>query len=151
MVRRAEKRNLKIRSEAAAAMTTAAGFTVPGSGPADFPGPTLELMSWVGFVPGVPLLIWGWIIATRRCPWRSTTGEIFESGLYKGLRWTDNEDLPRLSLIPADDAQERKSSGSSTASTLALTELRRPLLRHAGGKTPPWRGRVPRHRQVVLC
>jgi hypothetical protein len=37
------------------------------AGLVDALGPILELMTWVGFVPGVPLLVWGLIIARRRC------------------------------------------------------------------------------------
>ncbi|MBO1267379.1 hypothetical protein [Arthrobacter cavernae] len=76
------------------------------AGPADVLGPVLELMTWVGFVPGVPLLVCGWIIDRRRCRWVSTTGEIFAAGRYKGFRWTDSENTPRLSLLRPEHAQE---------------------------------------------
>jgi hypothetical protein len=32
---------------------------------ADILGPILEVMTWVGFVVGLPLLAWGWISATE--------------------------------------------------------------------------------------
>jgi hypothetical protein len=75
------------------------------AGPTDALGPILELMTWVGFVPGVPLLVWGWIIARRRCTWTTTTGEVFETGRYKGLRWIDGSNNPRLSLVPPEEGQ----------------------------------------------
>lgn len=67
-------------------------------GPADVLGPILELMTWVGFVPGIPLLITGWIMARRRCHWTSTTAEVFEAGRYKGFRWSDSTNTLHLSL-----------------------------------------------------
>ncbi|MDP9989005.1 hypothetical protein QMY03_09275 [Arthrobacter sp. KFRI-F3372] len=67
-------------------------------GPADVLGPILELMTWVGFVPGIPLLVTGWIMARRRCHWTSTTAEVFDAGRYKGLRWLDSANTPHLSL-----------------------------------------------------
>lgn len=72
-------------------------------------GPILELMTWVGFVPGVPLLVSGWIIGKRRCRWETTTGEVFETGNYKGFRWTDSENTPRLSLLPSEEAREMET------------------------------------------
>ena len=72
-------------------------------GPADVLGPILELMTWVGFVPGIPVLITGWIMARRRCHWTSTTAEVFEAGRYKGFRWSDSTNTPHLSLYaPAE-------------------------------------------------
>lgn len=72
-------------------------------GPADVLGPILELMSWVGFVPGIPVLITGWIMARRRCQWASTTAEVFEAGRYKGFRWSDSTNTLHLSLYaPAE-------------------------------------------------
>jgi hypothetical protein len=66
--------------------------------PAEFLGPILELMTWVGLVPGIPLLITGWIMARRRCQWMSTTAEVFDAGRYKGFRWSDSASTPQLSL-----------------------------------------------------
>ncbi|GAA1347739.1 hypothetical protein [Arthrobacter roseus] len=76
------------------------------AGLADVLGPILELMTWVGFVTGVPLLVCGWIIDKRRCRWASTSGEVFAAGTYKGLRWTDSANTSRLSLLRPEDAQE---------------------------------------------
>lgn len=70
-------------------------------GPADVLGPILELMTWVGFVPGIPLLITGWIMARRRCTWASTTAEVFDAGRYKGFRWLDSTNTLHLSLHAA--------------------------------------------------
>jgi hypothetical protein len=74
--------------------------------PAEFLGPILELMTWVGFVPGVPLLIIGWIISKRRCHWASTDSEVFTAGRYRGLRWTDSTSTPRQGLLQPDQAPE---------------------------------------------
>ncbi|WP_434620473.1 hypothetical protein [Arthrobacter sp. A5] len=74
-------------------------------GPADALGPILELMTWVGFVPGIPLLVAGWVVAKRRCPWTSTTAEVFEAGGYKGFRWSDGENAPHLSLHTAEETR----------------------------------------------
>ena len=74
--------------------------------PADFLGPILELMTWVGFVPGVPLLIAGWIISKRRCHWTSTDSEVFTAGPYRGLRWTDNSNTSRQGLLQPEEAPE---------------------------------------------
>ncbi|WP_139007092.1 hypothetical protein [Arthrobacter crystallopoietes] len=75
------------------------------TGPADVLGPILDLMTWVGFVPGIALLITGWIMHKRRCPWRSTTAEIFEARGYRGLRWTDSTNTPHLSLHAAEETR----------------------------------------------
>jgi hypothetical protein len=58
----------------------------------------LEMMSWVGFVLGIPLVIAGWIVAKRRCQWTTTTAEVFEAGGFMGFRWSDGENTPHLSL-----------------------------------------------------
>ena len=65
---------------------------------ADLIGPILELLSWVGLGAGIPLVIIGWIIAKRRCPWISTTAEVFEAGGFKGIRWSDGESAPHQTL-----------------------------------------------------
>ena len=72
--------------------------------PAEFLGPILELMTWVGLVPGVPLLICGWILSKRRCEWTSTDSEVFTVGQYRGLRWTDNADTSRHGLLRLEQA-----------------------------------------------
>lgn len=74
-------------------------------GPADLLGPILELMTWVGFVPGIPLLITGWIVAKRRCRWVSTTAVVFEAGGYKGFHWTDGGNTPHRSLRTDDETR----------------------------------------------
>lgn len=68
------------------------------TGPAAALGPMLEVMSWVGFFLGIPLLLAGWIVAKRRCRWTPTTAEVFEAGGFKGFRWSDSENTPHLSL-----------------------------------------------------
>lgn len=75
-------------------------------GPADVLGPILEVMTWVGFVPGGPLLVIGWIIRRRRCHWLSTSSEVFAAGRYQGLRWTDGGNNLRQSLLRPEDAPE---------------------------------------------
>ncbi|MCU1532967.1 MAG: hypothetical protein JWO49_2538 [Arthrobacter sp.] len=74
-------------------------------GPADVLGPILEMMTWVGFVPGIPLLVAGYVMAKNRCPWISTTAEVFEAGGFKGFRWSDGKNTPHLSLRPAEETQ----------------------------------------------
>ncbi len=69
---------------------------------ADLLGPILELMSWIGFVPGIPLIVAGWIIARRRGPWNTATAEVFEAGGFKGFRWSDDTGAPHASLHTAD-------------------------------------------------
>ncbi|MFJ5958821.1 hypothetical protein ACIQC5_23015 [Paenarthrobacter sp. NPDC092416] len=69
------------------------------AGSVDVLGPILEMMTWVGFVPGVPLLVWAWVIAKRRCVWAAADGELFQAGRYAGLRWTDQEDVQRQVLL----------------------------------------------------
>ncbi|MCU1532630.1 MAG: hypothetical protein JWO49_2201 [Arthrobacter sp.] len=61
-------------------------------GPADVLGPILEMMTWVGFVPGIPLLVAGYVMAKNRCLWISTTAEVF--------RWSDGKNTPHLSVRP---------------------------------------------------
>lgn len=75
------------------------------AGSRDVLGPILEMMTWVGFVPGVPLLISAWIIAKRRCVWATADGEQFAAGGFLGLRWHDqsNEEQKVLLDIPAHD------------------------------------------------
>lgn len=76
-------------------------------GHADVLGPILELMTWVGFVPGIPLLITGWIMAKRSCHWTSTTAEVFEAGRYKGFRWSDGTNTLHLSLYAPAEPRPR--------------------------------------------
>jgi hypothetical protein len=68
-------------------------------------GPILEVMTWVGFVLGLPLLAWGWISLRRRCAWAETTGTVISAGGFKGYRWTDRDDADHRSLLPAAEAQ----------------------------------------------
>ncbi|MCV9992744.1 hypothetical protein OIU93_00345 [Paeniglutamicibacter sp. ZC-3] len=75
------------------------------TGPAGALGPMLEMMTWVGFVPGIPLLIAGWIVARRRCQWTTTTAEVFEAGGFQGFRWSDSENTPRLALHDPAEVQ----------------------------------------------
>jgi hypothetical protein len=70
-------------------------------------GPILEMMTWVGFVPGVPLLVWGLVISRRRCVWTSTTAEVYTAGGFAGFRWTDHDNVPRQTLVDADVAEGR--------------------------------------------
>ncbi len=69
------------------------------TGPVEFLGPILEMMTWVGFVPGVPLLVWAWIIARRRCTWVTADGERFAAGGYLGLQWVDQDNEERKVLL----------------------------------------------------
>jgi len=57
-------------------------------------------------VPGVPLLIAGWIIGKRWCQWTSTDSEVFTAGRYRGLRWTDNTNTSRQDLLQPEEAPE---------------------------------------------
>jgi len=75
------------------------------AGLADVLGPILELMTWVGFIPGVPLLVWGLVISRRRCQWTSTTGEGYTAGGFTGFRWTDQENVTRQTLVDAEVAR----------------------------------------------
>jgi hypothetical protein len=60
-------------------------------------------MTWVGFVPGIPLLAAGFVTAKNRCAWTSTTAEVLEADGYKGSRWSDGGNTPHLSLRPAEE------------------------------------------------
>ncbi|UKA51712.1 hypothetical protein LFT48_09435 [Arthrobacter sp. FW305-123] len=73
------------------------------AGSLDVLGPILEMMTWVGFVPGVPLLICAWIIAKRRCVWATADAEQFAAGGFLGVQWIDrdNEEQKVLLDIPA--------------------------------------------------
>ncbi|MCR1160239.1 hypothetical protein NEK97_02035 [Paenarthrobacter sp. UW852] len=75
------------------------------AGSLDFLGPILEVMTWVGFVPGVPLLVIAWVAARRRCPWAAADGEQFTAGGYLGLHWVDqrNEEQKVLLDVAAKD------------------------------------------------
>lgn len=73
------------------------------AGPADALGPILEVMTWVGLVPGVPLLVIGWILHRRRCRWISTKAEVFTAGRYQGVRWSDGGSRLRQSLLRPED------------------------------------------------
>ena len=68
-------------------------------------GPILELMTWVGFVAGLPLLAWGWISLGRRCKWTETTGSVISAGGFIGYRWTDRDNADHHSLLPATEAK----------------------------------------------
>ncbi|MCD4852813.1 hypothetical protein LN996_18515 [Arthrobacter sp. AK01] len=74
------------------------------AGSVDVLGPILEMMTWVGFVPGVPLLISAWVIAKRRCVWVTADGERFAAGGFLGLHWVDqaNEEQKVLLDVPAE-------------------------------------------------
>ncbi|MCA4135340.1 hypothetical protein [Arthrobacter sp. M4] len=67
-------------------------------------GPILEVMTWVGLVPGLPLLLVGWLRRRRRCPWISTPAEVVAAGNYTGFRWADAPGSTRLTLLPRDEA-----------------------------------------------
>lgn len=62
-------------------------------------GPILEVMTWVGIVPGLLLLITGWVISKRRCRWTSTDSEIFTAGRYRGVRWSDSTSTIQQGLL----------------------------------------------------
>lgn len=68
----------------------------------DHLGAILELMSWVGLVPGIPLVITGWVITKYRCQWTTTTAEVFEAGGFKGFRWSDAGNTSHASLHTAE-------------------------------------------------
>lgn len=82
------------------------------AGFADALGPILEVMTWVGFVPGLPLLVIGWILHRRRCHWTSTSGEIFTAGRYQGVRWTDSGNTVRHSLLRPEDAADLRTGAT---------------------------------------
>ncbi|MGY2744877.1 hypothetical protein ACQCSU_09475 [Pseudarthrobacter sp. O4] len=63
-------------------------------------GPILEVMTWVGFVLGLPLLAWGWIAIRRHCQWTQTTAQVFSAGGFKGYHWTDHQNADHRSLLP---------------------------------------------------
>ncbi|SLK13873.1 hypothetical protein SAMN06272721_11959 [Arthrobacter sp. P2b] len=72
---------------------------------ADLLGPILELMTWIGIVPGIPLIIAGLIIAKKQCPWAQAAGEVVTAGAYKALQWRPKDEATsRLILLPADEA-----------------------------------------------
>src|SRR5512141_469775 len=64
-------------------------------------GAILEVMTWVGFVLGLPLLAWGWLSLRRRCQWAQTTGTVISAGGFTGYGWTDHNDADHRSLLPA--------------------------------------------------
>jgi hypothetical protein len=69
--------------------------------------PILELMTWIGLLPGIPLIIAGLIIAKKRCPWDRAAGEVVTAGTYKALQWRPkHEAAPRLALLPPEEAAE---------------------------------------------
>lgn len=83
-------------------------------GPLDFLGPILELMTWVGFIPGVPLLIWGLILDRRKCLWIRTTSKVSTVGGFRAVEWTDTQGTVRQALLDHDDTPALKV-GQSTA------------------------------------
>lgn len=68
-------------------------------------GAILEVMTWVGFVLGLPLLAWGRIALRRRCQWTETTARVFSAGGFKGYTWTDHQNAAHRSLLPAAESQ----------------------------------------------
>lgn len=68
------------------------------TGPEGALGVVLETMSWVGLVPGIPMLLLGWIVAKRRCKWVKTSAEVFEAGGFQGFRWSDGDDSQHSTL-----------------------------------------------------
>ncbi|MGV8876106.1 MAG: hypothetical protein ACOH1K_01200 [Rhodoglobus sp.] len=72
-------------------------------GPEGALGAVLETMSWVGLVPGIPMLVLGWIVAARRCKWTKTAAEVFEAGGFQGFRWSDSDENPHLTLNDPSD------------------------------------------------
>lgn len=75
------------------------------TGPAGALGSVLEMMSWVGFVPGILMLIIGWIVAKRRCRWTKSSAEVFEAGGFQGFRWSDGDDRQHLTLNDPAEVQ----------------------------------------------
>ncbi|WP_159698477.1 hypothetical protein [Arthrobacter sp. 18067] len=82
------------------------------AGSVDVLGPILEMMTWVGFVPGVPLLISAWILSKRRCAWGTANAEQFAAGGFLGVQWLDqsNEEQKVLLDIPAHDGSAYSGS-----------------------------------------
>jgi hypothetical protein len=81
-------------------------------GPVEVLGPILEMMTWVGLIPGVPLLVTAWIIARRRCQWETVDATTFTAGGFPGLRWTSLDGTQRQVLLetaPTLQAQDRIS------------------------------------------
>jgi hypothetical protein len=73
------------------------------TGPDGALGVVLETMSWVGLVPGIPMLLLGWIVAKRRCKWAKTSAEVFEAGGFQGFRWSGGDGSQHSTLNdPAD-------------------------------------------------
>ena len=70
----------------------------------DLLGPILEVMTWVGFVLGLPLLGWGWMARRRHCEWAETTGKVISAGGFTGYSWTDHFDDDHRSLLPAAES-----------------------------------------------
>jgi hypothetical protein len=71
----------------------------------DLLGPILELMTWVGFVLGLPLLGWGYRSLRRQCEWARTRGTVISAGGFKGYGWTDHHGTVHTSLLPAAESQ----------------------------------------------
>jgi hypothetical protein len=72
----------------------------------DLLGPILEVMTWVGFVLGLPLLVLGWIARRRHCEWTGTTGTVISAGGFTGYSWTDHHDADHRSLLPAAESHD---------------------------------------------
>ena len=72
----------------------------------DLLGPILEVLTWVGFILGLPLLAWGWIARRRHCEWTGTTATVISAGGFTGYSWTDHYDADHRSLLPAAESQD---------------------------------------------
>lgn len=68
-------------------------------------GAILEVMTWVGFVLGLPLLAWGWFSLRRQCQWARTTGTVISAGGFRGYSWTDHNDAGHRSLLPSAESE----------------------------------------------
>ena len=75
------------------------------TGPAGALGSVLEMMSWEGFVPGITILIVGWILAKRCCQWIRCTAEVLEAGGFQGFRWSDGDVRQHRTLDDPADVQ----------------------------------------------
>ncbi|WP_314323641.1 hypothetical protein [Paenarthrobacter ilicis] len=78
----------------------------------DVLGPILEVMTWVGFVPGVPLLVSAWVISRRRCVWATADGIRFAAGGFLGVQWQDQAHQEHKVLLDIPAHQDTVVSGA---------------------------------------
>lgn len=95
-----------------------------------------EILTWVGLVPGLLLLLAGWIVRHSGVKWCSADGVVFMDGEGTGFRWFDKQHGFLQARLPVE--QERSVVPGSDV--LIYYDAHRPMTYRT--TPPPERGTI---------